>query len=54
MSVGAVGKGKYMSGTSFAAPFVAAAIAQKLAASQKMDDAAQRLEGSIDPIYYPV
>ena len=31
--VGAAGKGKYMSGTSFAAPFVAAAIAQKLAAS---------------------
>ena len=28
-----VGKGKYMSGTSFAAPFVAAAIAQKLAAN---------------------
>ena len=31
--VGTAGKGKYMSGTSFAAPFVAAAIAQKLAAS---------------------
>ena len=31
--VGASGKGKYMSGTSFAAPFVAAAIAQKLAAN---------------------
>lgn len=31
--VGAAGKGKYMSGTSFASPFVAAAIAQKLAAS---------------------
>ena len=29
--VGTVNKGKYMSGTSFAAPFVAAAIAQKLA-----------------------
>jgi subtilisin family serine protease len=31
--VGTTGKGKYMSGTSFASPFVAAAIAQKLAAS---------------------
>ena len=31
--VGTTGKGKYMSGTSFAAPFVAAAIAQKLAAN---------------------
>ena len=31
--VGTSGKGKYMSGTSFAAPFVAAAIAQKLAAN---------------------
>ena len=31
-----VGKGRYMSGTSFAAPFVAAAIAQKMAQSPKV------------------